>query len=182
MKLKIAAIIIIFTAQISLSQNVMLSVGAGLSFPMSETSFTNAFNMGFNVHGSVTYPLASVTALRGDIQFNSFPYDESDPSFSGKLTVTTIKADILFGKFSERNVVPYGVVGAGLYLLSSSVTNNNVVISSSTTEFGLGLGGGVSFGVSSTANIYIETQYNFIFNDGSAKGYLPLKAGVTFRL
>jgi opacity protein-like surface antigen len=183
MKLKqLAVIILLFSSPILYSQNFMISVGAGLSVPMSESSFTDAYNLGFNVHGSMTFPLSNNISARGDLQYNNFPWDENSPNIGGSFKVTTIKADIIVGGQTPSNLSPYGLVGAGLYLLSSSVTQNNVTISSSTTEFGMGLGGGVNFGVSSKASIYVEAQYNFIFSDGGAKGYLPVKAGVMFRL
>jgi hypothetical protein len=182
MKLKYLIFSLILSSNVIFSQNLILSVGTGLSFPMSEGNFTDAFNMGFNVHGSVAYPLSNNISLRGDLQYNRFPYDESSPNFSGRFTVTTIKADFLIGAFNLKTVSPYGVAGAGLYLTSSTISQNNVEISSSNTEFGLGLGGGVNFIVSSNASVYIEAQYNFIFTDNSAKGYLPLKGGVSFRL
>lgn len=185
MKIKSAVIIILLMVSVTFSQRLYLSVGSGLSVPMAESEFTDAYNLGFNVHGSATFPLSGSTPLsaRADIQYNHFPFDESNPNLGGSFTATTIKADLIIGQFYTSGVSPYGVVGAGLYLISAKVTQNNVTVSSSETDFGLGLGGGVSFGVSSTANIYVETQYNFIFNNnGKAKGYLPLKVGVMFAL
>jgi opacity protein-like surface antigen len=182
MKIKSAVIMVFLFISASFSQNIFVSVGSGLSVPMAESGFTDAYNLGFNAHGSLTFPLSNNVSVRGDIQYNNFPYDESSPNFGGNFTATTIKGDLIVGKFDSREVSPYGLAGAGLYIISASITQNNVSISSSETDFGIGIGGGVNFGVSPKASIYIETQYNFIFNDGTAKGYLPIKAGVMFRL
>jgi hypothetical protein len=184
MKIKYAVIMLLFLVSASFSQRLFISVGTGISVPVSESAFTDAYNLGFNVHGSVTFPTSnSMLSVRGDIQYNNFPFDESSPYIGGSFKVTTIKADLILGTFNTRGVAPYGVVGAGVYLLSASQTQNNVTVSVSETDFGLGIGGGISFGVSTTSNVYIETQYNIIFNDdGAAKGYLPLKVGVMFAL
>lgn len=184
MKIKLAIIMILFLASAAYSQRLYLSIGTGLSVPMAESQFTDAYKLGFNVHASATFPLSSeLLSARADMQYNNFPFDESNPNLGGSFKVTTIKADVIIGRFNTAGVSPYAVVGAGLYLISANITSNNVTTSRSETDFGLGLGGGVSFGVSSNANIYVETQYNFIFNnDGAAKGYLPLKVGVMFAL
>src|SRR5690349_21235134 len=150
MKIKLAIIMILFLVSGAYSQRLFLSVGSGLSVPMAESEFTDAYKLGFNVHASATFPLSSeLLSARADIQFNNFPFDESNPNLGGSFKVTTIKADLIIGRFYSSGVSPYGVVGAGIYLLSASVTQNNTTVSSSETDFGLGLGGGVSFGVSS---------------------------------
>jgi outer membrane autotransporter protein len=89
---------------------------------------------------------------------------------------------MLAGNFTGT-VQPYGVIGIGANFISASVSQNNVTVSQSETDMGLGLGGGISFVVSPKVNLYLETQYNFIFNeDGAAKGYLPIRGGVSFRV
>lgn len=182
MKLKVLFLMLLFYSVSANSQNFLVSIGTGLSVPMSNSNFTDAYNLGFNIHGSMTFPLSPNISVRGDLQYNNFPLDESSANFGGSFKATTIKADIIIGGLQGGRITPYGVIGAGAYLLSSSVTQNNVSVSRSDTEFGMGLGGGVNFSLTGKTALYLETQYNFIFSDNSAKGYLPVKAGLLFRL
>ncbi len=183
MKITSAVLLILLLSLITYGQNsIYVSVGTGLSIPMAESEFTDAFNLGFNLHGAGTVIMSRNFGLRGDLQYNRFPYDESNPDFSGSFTATTLKFDLLAGDFSGGSANPYAVFGAGAYFLSASSSSGGLTISSSETDFGIGIGGGVMFKVSPSMSLYGETQYNIIFNDGTAKGYLPLKFGLSFKV
>ena len=181
-KLFVILCFIVLSAPNVFSQSpVLLSIGTGISGPMSESNFSDAFNLGFNVHASATVLLNRNIGFRGDLQYNNFSYDESSPDFSASYKITSLKADLLAGNF-EGKVNPYGVVGMGVYFQTVGVSDDDVTISQSTTDFGMGLGGGLSFSVSPAVNLYGEAQYNFIFTDGAAKGYLPFKFGASFKI
>jgi hypothetical protein len=62
--------------------------------------------------------------------------------------------------------------------MTSDYTEGNLTVSASNTEFGMGIGGGFVYQVGPKVGIFLESQYNIIFNDGSAKAFLPIKAGV----
>ena len=162
------------------SNRFFLNLGAGLSVPVAESAFSDLYNLGFNVHVAGGMNFTPVIAGRLDLQLNKFSRKDVLFGQSGSLTITSLKADILAGDVSGfKSVNPYGIIGLGAYILSASETNGTVTISDSETDLGIGLGGGVNFNLSPTVGIYTEIQYNLIFNEGAAKGYLPIKVGIS---
>ena len=182
---KLSLLVLLFLISYSYSQKLVSSsfvatVGGGISLPMAESDFTDSYNMGLNFHVSGGYKLNNSFIVRADAQYNRFTYKSSSGSnVSGGFTVITGKIDLLAGNFNKKTKFhPYALAGTGSYFLSADVTDGIITISESETDFGAGFGAGFIVDVSKKAGIYVESQYNFIFNDGTAKGYLPIKVGV----
>lgn len=160
-------------------QKIVTSLGGGVSLPMAESDFSDSYDLGINAGINAGYLLNNNFVARVDVQYNKFSYKESSNS---SFTVITSKIDLLAGDFNRKKKFhPYGLIGTGTYFLNSEATSGGYTISLSETDFGVGVGAGVIVDVSPKIGIFAETQYNFIFNDGTAKGYLPVKAGIFIR-
>ena len=187
MKYFILFIVLFFLlAQLSVSQtksnkgNIVTFVGGGLSFPMTESNFKDNYDYGFNVAVSVGYKLNKTYLVRGGMQYNRFPYSDIGVA-TGSFTATVLNAEILVGAFNvKQKFHPYGVAGMGIYFISSKLNIGGSESKSNDNDVGFGVGGGITIDLSKTVGIYIESQYHFMINDLTAKGFLPLIAGLTF--
>ena len=142
-------------------------VGAGLSLPVIEKDFSDDFSAGLNVHGGAGYRLSENQTLRFGIQYNSFP----GPG-SLDLTITSLRGDLMFGSLTGSPTNIYGYGGIGVYFLDIGGFDE--------TNFGFAGGVGLTFSISSSGSTYgyVETGLDYNVNDGSAKGFIPLKVGV----
>lgn len=161
-------------------QKSFASLGGVVSIPVGNIS--DGWGVGFNVHGNAGYVFHQNIAARVDLQYNTFPYKESGDYSGYSLKSTSIMGDIMVGKFDkESDIKPYGLVGMGLYLNSvSDMKYQGVTYYSGTSEtnFGMKVGGGVAFKVTTKLNLFGETSFNIIFGEGTAN-YLPIKVGAT---
>jgi opacity protein-like surface antigen len=175
-----ALLFIGITSYSQVYQKSFASLGGVISIPVGNIS--EAWGVGFNVHGNAGYVFHQNVAARVDLQYNTFPYKESGDYSGYSLKSTSIMGDVMVGMFNkETNVKPYGLVGLGLYLNSVSDMKYQGVTfyrGDSETNFGMKIGGGVAFKVSPKLSLFGETSFNIIFGEGSAN-YLPIKAGAT---
>ena len=175
-----ALLFISITSYSQVYQKSFASLGGVISIPVGNIS--EAWGVGFNVHGNAWYVFHQNVAARVDLQYNTFPYKESGEYSGYSLKSTSIMGDVMVGMFNkEANIKPYGLVGIGLYLNSVSDMKYQGVTyyrGDSETNFGMKFGGGVAFKVSPKLSLFGETSFNIIFGEGSAN-YLPIKAGAT---
>ena len=175
-----ALLLIGITSYSQVYQKSFASLGGVISIPVGNIS--EAWGVGFNVHGNAGYVFHQNVAARVDLQYNTFPYKESGDYSGYSLKSTSIMGDVMVGMFNkEASVKPYGLVGIGLYLNSVSDMKYQGVTyyrGDSETNFGMKFGGGVAFKVSPKLSLFGETSFNIIFGEGSAN-YLPIKAGAT---
>ena len=175
-----ALLFISITSYSQVYQKSFASLGGVISIPIGNIS--EAWGVGFNVHGNAGYVFHQNVAARVDLQYNTFPYKESGEYSGYSLKSTSIMGDVMVGMFNkEANIKPYGLVGIGLYLNSVSDMKYQGVTyyrGDSETNFGMKFGGGVAFKVSPKLSLFGETSFNIIFGEGSAN-YLPIKAGAT---
>ena len=161
-------------------QKSFASLGGVISIPVGDIS--DAWGVGFNIHGNAGYVFHENVAARVDLQYNTFPYKETGDYTGYSLKSTSIMGDIMVGKFDkDADIKPYGLVGMGLYLNSVSDMKHQGVTyyrGDSETNFGMKFGGGVAFKVSPKLSLFGETSFNIIFGEGTAN-YLPIKAGAT---
>ena len=146
-----------------------------IAFPQSGT------NTGFGLNGMFFYGINDNVDITGTLGYISWSYDGFDATFTS--------IPVLFGgRYSfdvEGNITPYGSVELGFHFASTSVDipsyNIGGVIyggttSSSSTEFGIGLGGGAYFKVGDNLVIDANLQYNTI---GSGD-YFAIEGGIIF--
>lgn len=163
--------------------------GGGLAIPINEKQLTDSFKTAFNLNFSVGYVFNERLQLRADYQYNRFKNKSNsniifpEIGIIGKLTVNSYKLDFLMGSFRKCGCIQhYGLVGIGLYSVNITKKINNDVVSDSEVYLGFGGGFGFSFRIIGTIRLFMEGQYNYIFNDGTAKGYIPVKAGLLYQL
>ena len=146
-----------------------------IAFPMDGT------NMGFGINGTFFYGINKNIDLTGTLGYISWGYSDFDGSFS------TIP--LLFGgRYSfdvGGTITPYAAAELGFHFTSASIEIPTYNIggvtyggttSASSTEFGLGFGGGAYFQVSE--NIVIDG--NLQFNIVGSGNYFGIRAGVVF--
>lgn len=166
---------------------LVFSGGGGFSIPTNKTNFRNSFSTGFNLQTNIGYTLNEYIQPRLDIQYGyfrgktnaslTFPQIGSED----KLTIVSLKADVLIGNCRKCwKFRWYGLAGFGMYYLNETVVVSGVKMSDGEYDFGVGFGGGLFFQIHQHAGIYVETQYNYILNDGAANGYIPVRIGVQY--
>ena len=176
---------LIFAAQISVSQTktgkgFIASFGGGLSFPMNEPNFKDNYDYGLNICFMGGYKLNNLYLVRGGIHYNRFTYSEIGNG-TGSFKAVVMNAEILIGAFSTKHKYhPYGIFGTGIYFLSSKLTLNGINYSPTENDIGLSAGGGIILDLSKNIGVFAEAQYNYMFNDGSVKGFLPFIVGLSF--
>lgn len=142
------------------------TLSVGLGFLLGDIDPENY--KGGNIGGSAGYVFSNNFGARLDFAMHSFGLDNP-------VQFTTLRGDFLIGYFKkESKVVPYGLLGLGMYFRSSDVP----YIDQSESEFGLGLGGGIGFKVYKSAAIFLETQYDIGFGSDRVSSFLPIKAGI----
>lgn len=143
-------------------------VGLGVSVPVIEGDFSDDFSSGLNVHGGAGYRLSDDKTLRFGLQYNKFNGKRSNPD----LTITSLRGDLVFGNMFAGSTNFYGYGGIGVYFLD--------IAGFSETNFGFSAGAGATFRLTSTGSTFafVEGSLDYNANDGSAKGFIPLKAGI----
>ena len=143
-------------------------VGLGVSVPVIDGDFSDDFSSGINVNGGAGYRLSDDKTLRFGLQYNKFNGKRSNPD----LTITSLRGDLVFGNMFAGSTNFYGYGGIGVYFLD--------IAGFSETNFGFSGGAGATFRLSSSGSTFafVEASLDYNANDGSAKGFIPLKAGI----
>src|SRR5207247_3131581 len=100
-----------------------------------------------------------------DFQYNSFSIDAArfPGATGGRLSIVSVKADILAGKFDKLSKVnPYGLAGLGYFMSSRSdmtFPDGTMYSFPSSNDFGMGVGGGIMYNISPKTSLYGEVQY-----------------------
>jgi len=123
-----------------------ISAGAELALPVGD--FSNAFSVGFGATGKAFYGLTSESSITGTLGYIHFPM-KSEPGISGHVGMIPLQ----FGYYHDFGGF-YIEPQLGLTFLNSKVEMKGMDDffgfdfsgTSSETKFGLGLGGGYSFG------------------------------------
>ena len=155
------------------TKSFMSFIGGGLSVPAVESDFGEFYNPGFNVTGGAGYRISPSQTIRFGVQYNNFPDDIS--IVDAALSITSLRGDFMLGRLMGGGPLNfYGFGGVGVSFLSAG--------SASETNLGFGVGAGMTFMVSPGGITlgFIEASLDYNTNDGYAKGYVPIKAGLIF--
>lgn len=156
-------------------------VSAGVSIPAIESDFPDNYKTGFNVGVASGSYLSEYLALRASVFYNNFQGKNLPANTSSSFNLVSISGDIVLGDFKKNSKInPYGFAGLSSYVLSIKTTVYGASVSSSDTKIGFQLGGGVNIKTSSNLGFFAEATFNYIFNDGYAKGYVPLRVGANY--
>ncbi len=168
---------LLFIGTINAQKGVMkVEPSLVIAFPVEGT------NTGFGINGTFFYGINKNIDLTGTLGYISWGYSGIDASFSS--------IPLLFGgRYSfdvQGTITPYAAAELGFHFTSSSftipaynvggVTYGGGTTSASSTEFGLGFGGGAYFQVSDNIVIDGNLQFNII----GSTNYFALRAGVLF--
>lgn len=166
---------------------ISLSVGGGLSIPSMESGFTDLYSPGYNLGANMTYNLTTDLGIRGGIRYSHFGIKTDSWITEGHFNSFAVKGDLIYNLSNYRSeVVPYVKAGLGLYFLSNSAKMNylgyTIESSDSHAYPGTQVGFGIKIKTSSKIGFFAEGELNYILNDGSAKGYMPVMVGIFISL
>lgn len=166
--------------------SVVFGAKAGVAFPIGD--FGNAAGTGFNIGGVVGFTVPNFPlGLRGDVDYNRFgnkTVNAGTVSVSSKASIFSGTINVLYGFPMEGSSFrPYAIGGLGLYRLSTDASCSGVGVtcpSNGQTKFGLNIGGGVEFQLSSFS-AFAEARFHNLFTDGYSARYIPITFGIMFR-
>ena len=140
-----------------------LSLHAGMTQPLG--TFANTYKSGFSCAVDLEIPLSYRFSLRGVAGYNLF---RSKTALVDDTSIVNINLRyyLPFGSFFI-----FGEAGPGYYILEH--TKNNL---------GLNLGCGIRWGLSSTVNLELGTQYHTIFTTPNNTDFINYSLGIAIRL
>ena len=149
-----------------------------IAFPVEGT------NTGFGINGTFFYGIDKNIDLTGTLGYITWSYSDFDASFSSI-------PFLVGGRYSfavEGTITPYAAAELGFHFTSASFTIPSYsfggssfgggTTSASSTEFGIGFGGGAYFQVSSSITIDGNLQFNII----GSSNYFAIRAGAVFEI
>lgn len=179
-KFKILLISLVLISGTTFAQKGILKIEPSLviAFPVEGT------DTGFGINGTFFYGIDKNIDLTGTLGYISWGYSGIDASFSS--------IPFLFGgRYSfevEGTITPYAAAELGFHFTSASftipsynfgsTTYGGGTTSASSTEFGIGLGGGAYFQVSDNIAIDGNLQFNII----GSSNYFAIRAGAVFEI
>jgi len=161
-----------------------LFVGSGTSF---SKNLDDNYKISFNLNLAFGFKLCNEWMLRFGYEYIRFD-NKKQPEITydqigdiNKITTNTYKAEILYGSFLRNEFLNWYIsIGPGLYYTTSMKLIS--IKDASRTELNMGgsIGLGLSFQITEGSRIFIESQYDRIFNTGNFKEYVPIKLGYNY--
>jgi len=176
-------------AKAEAQDSFQLLLGGGAAIPVVPSAFTDFWNTGFNVDGTLQFKVAPEVALTAGFDVGRFgfsglglPYASTD---GGATTISFASVGMkLYPLAKTGSVVQlYLGFGAGFYRLNIADMSVRVgsqfsqVTSTPDNAFGVHTVAGIQ-----TNDFFIEASYLVGFTQGGATGYLPLRIGVILNL
>ncbi|MEW5795577.1 MAG: outer membrane beta-barrel protein [Candidatus Zixiibacteriota bacterium] len=180
-------------------------LGGGLGLPMSPSTFSDFWKMGFGGTGRFAFEVSPAVEVGATIGYSSFSFDDDkfiewveanfgpvDPTATVDglgLTALEFLADVkyMFSTGQEaKPFVPYLVATAGMTNLSfddATVTEagETTVIDMSdvsATDLTLGFGAGFQYMLSPKTGLWFDGKYMIIMTEGESTSYVPIRAGI----
>ncbi|MHB1224905.1 MAG: outer membrane protein [Gemmatimonadaceae bacterium] len=161
-----------------------------LESPSRDVDVAGGTNAGFTIAGSVGItPVNSPVAYRLEAQYTRFGLDP-DPRFGpggapetadGHLSSLSGIASVVVTIPIAGRFRPYLIGGAGVYRLTSDITQepNSTFGPTGVTRFGLNGGAGVEVAVG-PLRTFVEARYHNAFASGSDVSFVPVTIGMKF--
>ncbi len=209
-KFNLTVLVFLAIASVAWSQapsKVNVYLGGGIAFPTAPKSFTDGWKMGFNGFGGVGVSVTQSLWAIVSIDYTSFPLDNDYILKSVGTIPSNVNVNISGGtasclnlsgglktyfSSSQSSANPYAIIDAGYFNLSASdvivkatMGSNSVTMTVKTDSenaFSASAGFGVDIPAGETIGIFIEARYFIAFTKGESTGYIPVKAGILFRL
>ena len=151
------------------SEGFRFGLGVGATQPLGD--YGDFDKMGINLLGIFETPLSgSPLYLRIDGIYSSTAHEGTGAT--GSTSILGGNASVLY-HFSAPNAQarPYALGGLGIYNVDGGTDSQ--------TKLGLGLGGGVTFGLGGL-NAFAEARYISVKTDGASTSFIPLTVGLLF--
>jgi len=151
------------------SEGFRFGLGVGATQPLGD--YGDFDKMGINLLGIFETPFSgSPLYLRIDGIYSSTAHEGTGAS--GSTSILGGNASVLY-HFSAPNAQarPYALGGLGIYNVDGGTDSQ--------TKIGLGLGGGVTFGLGGL-NAFAEARYISVKTDGASTSFIPITVGLLF--
>ena len=187
----IAAAAIIVVAPLALRAQaaprpVTFGVQGGVTLPTGD--YSDYGESGWNVGGFLQWrPENQVFGIRGELQYHRNDMKDQVIFDNGGSPGTTGNFGIMYlGVAPVLEVAPresgigwYILAGAGLYKVSSSISESGINVSADDNKFGFNAGAGLRFRFGS-ANLYAETRYHGVKVEDVNFTFMPFSVGISF--
>lgn len=171
----------------SAERTIRFGAMTGVSLPMGD--FGDAVNTGWHLTGFVDWrPVNFPTAFRGEIGYHAFGSSEfrfEDTRAESKASMIPIVANVVYVLPSQSTTRFHLMGGLGLYITNWDVEGSIPEFGSfggsdSETDFGINLGGGVSFPLGQRIDVVVEARFHSAFTEGENSNFIPLSIGLRF--
>lgn len=177
------------TGEAQEANKVSFGVMGGLSLPVG--SFGDMYESGYNITGSVHFPLGEKLRLRGDVGYEKFAAKSLLGSMLGSdFDVLSFAGNVVvpFGQAaSAGGIRPYVLGGLGFYRTSTTYVAN---VQTSNTDVGLSVGGGLEFALSGFTT-FAELRFTNVWTgsnrgvagigeSSNSSGWIPITFGIRF--
>jgi len=182
-------------------KRVSIYLGGGIALPMSPSSFSDFWSMGYSFGGGLGYAFSPSLAFVGQVDYNNFALDGDaileQSGFGGMgISISGGSASIFSISGNLRaNLIPtpnslspyfiggigYATVSTGDFTLSGggqSITEGGFSESHMSVLFGVGL----DIPASEALDVFLEGKYGIVFTEDQTSNYIPLRAGVKIKL
>ena len=164
-------------APVAMAQaQLKFGIGAGASVPNGDFADVNEMGYHFLATAGIKPPLAPV-GFRVDGMFNQFNYKSS--ILDGEsLRIMGLNANAILSMPGAVVLSPYLIGGVGMYNSKASVSG-----SSSSSDLGVNIGGGISFGLAGFG-AFAEIRLHDVMADNGSGGtthmrFIPITFGIT---
>ncbi len=163
----------------------------GVESPGRDIDVAGGTNAGFTIAGSVGItPVNSPVAYRLEAQYTRFGLDPdarfgpggAPETADGHLSSLSGTANVVLTIPVASRFRPYLIGGAGVYRLTSDITQepNSTFGPTGVTRFGLNGGAGVEVAVG-PLRTFLEARYHDAFASGSDVTFIPVTIGMKFQ-
>ncbi len=175
-------------------------IHTGITLPSSPAAFSDFWNPGPNVGGSVGIPVTRAFVAEVDLQYSRIPFDSrkllsqlgatsSGVSVDGgETTIISASVNAVVRLVTDGSrVAPYFAGGFGLTRRSigdATVAGGGAsapINGDSGTDILVAFGGGLEFRVTPATGLFVDARYSIGFQAGENLEYLPVRIGVVFR-
>lgn len=172
---------------------VKVYLGAGVTFPLSPTSFRTEHNAGINVYTALGYSVSPFTEFIGRLELYTTPLD-TDNQFGnieftgGGLDILVVGVDVKFSNLKPpAKVRPFVSLGAGITRLSQSNINTDLafeqyawLLFENQTKPYYSLGAGLDIKPAPNLDMFLLVRYFSVSQDEANKVFLPITIGFRF--
>jgi opacity protein-like surface antigen len=168
-------------------------LGGGVTVPLGD--FADAYNLGFRGLGTIGWQLAGMPlGFDLDVAYDRVRGDEVGIFDFEDVSILSGTANVRWDFPTQGTIGFYVSGGGGIYRFSDYGVDVDLGklasqglrlggsaedVDETTTEFGVRVGAGVTFGRGNTRG-FVEASYNSVFTEGSNTNFVPIVVGVQF--